>query len=100
MPSTIVIGAQWGDEGKGKVVDILAEKANLVVRFNGGNNAGHTVVVNGKKHKFHLMPSGAIQGKRCLIGAGLALDPRVLKQEIAQIEDKEGLKLADRKSVV
>lgn len=85
MVSTVVIGTQWGDEGKGKIVDLLAEKADLVARFNGGNNAGHTVVVEGKTYKFHLMPSGAIQGKRCCIGAGIALDPRVLKQEIKQL---------------
>jgi adenylosuccinate synthase len=84
--STVVVGAQWGDEGKGKIVDLLAEKADLVVRFNGGNNAGHTVVVKGKTYKFHLMPSGAIQGKKCCIGAGAALDPRVLKQEMKQLE--------------
>jgi len=88
MPATIVVGTQFGDEGKGKVVDLLAENADLVVRFNGGNNAGHTVVVEGKTYKFHLMPSGIIQGKQCLVGAGVALDPRVLKQEIQQLKGK------------
>jgi len=88
MGATVVTGAQWGDEGKGKIVDLLGEKTDLVVRFNGGNNAGHTVVVKGKKYKFHLMPSGAIQGKRCMIGAGVSLDPRVLKKEIEQLEGK------------
>lgn len=88
MTSTVIIGAQWGDEGKGKIVDLLGENTDLVVRFNGGNNAGHTVVVKGEKYKFHLMPSGAIQGKKCVIGAGVALDPRVLKQETAQLEGK------------
>jgi len=88
MPSTVVIGAQWGDEGKGKVVDLLGGNADIVVRFNGGNNAGHTVVVKGEKYKFHLMPSGIIQGKKCCIGAGVALDPRVLKQEIIQLGGK------------
>ena len=86
MPSSVVIGAQYGDEGKGKVVDLLGKTADLVVRFNGGNNAGHTVVVKGKTYKFHLMPSGAIQGKRCLVGAGTAIDPRVLKKELEQLE--------------
>lgn len=94
MASIVVVGAQWGDEGKGKIVDLLAEKADLVIRFNGGNNAGHTVVVKGKKYKFHLLPSGALQGKKCLIGAGVALDPRVLKQEIEQLENKDSLKLS------
>ncbi len=88
MPSIVVIGSQYGDEGKGKVVDLLGEKADLVVRFSGGNNAGHTVVVKGVKYKFHLMPSGAIQGKRCCIAAGVALDPRVLKQELDQLKGK------------
>lgn len=86
IPATVVVGSQFGDEGKGKVVDFLAEKADLVARFNGGNNAGHTVVVKGKTYKFHLMPSGIIQGKQCCIGAGVALDPRVLKEELLQIE--------------
>ena len=94
MVSTIVIGAQWGDEGKGKIVDLLAKNADLVARFNGGNNAGHTVVVEGKTYKFHLMPSGAIQGKRCCIGAGIALDPRVLKKEIEQLNGSNEPNLA------
>ncbi len=94
MPSTVVIGAQWGDEGKGKVVDLLGGNADIVVRFNGGNNAGHTVVVKGQKYKFHLMPSGIIQGKKCYIGAGVALDPRVLKQEIIQLGGKFEVKLS------
>jgi len=77
-----IIGAQWGDEGKGKVIDYLSEKASLVVRFQGGSNAGHTVVHNGKTHKFHLLPAGVVRKKRSLIGAGVVLDPRVLMQEI------------------
>ncbi|HLC38182.1 MAG TPA: adenylosuccinate synthase [Candidatus Norongarragalinales archaeon] len=78
----LINGAQWGDEGKGKVIDYLAEKADMVVRYQGGSNAGHTVVHNGKTHKFHLLPSGVVRRKRSLIGAGVVLDPRVLKQEI------------------
>ncbi len=78
----VILGGQWGDEGKGKVIDYLAEKAHLVVRFQGGSNAGHTVVHDGKTHKFHLLPSGVVQKKRSLIGAGVVLDPRVLVQEI------------------
>ncbi|MFA4855482.1 MAG: adenylosuccinate synthase [archaeon] len=93
MASIVVVGAQFGDEGKGKIVDLLAEKADLVVRFNGGNNAGHTVVVQGKKYKFHLLPSGALQGKKCLIGAGVALDPLVLKEEMKQLEGEFSPKL-------
>ncbi len=89
MTSTVVVGAQFGDEGKGKITDFEAEKADLVVRYQGGNNAGHTVVVDGKTFKFHLLPSGAVQGKRCLIGAGVVLDPRVLKEEIEKIGEIE-----------
>ncbi len=84
MPATIIVGTQFGDEGKGKITDFLAEKADLVVRYHGGNNAGHTVVVGEKTYKFHLLPSGLIQGKRCCIGAGVALDPRVLIEEMKQ----------------
>ncbi|MCX6799050.1 MAG: adenylosuccinate synthase [Candidatus Diapherotrites archaeon] len=95
MPAIVVVGAQFGDEGKGKIVDLLAEKADFVVRYNGGNNAGHTVVVKGKKYKFHLLPSGAIQGKTCCIGAGVALDPRVLKEELLQLGGKKILLMID-----
>lgn len=100
MGSTVVVGAQYGDEGKGKIVDLLAEKADLVVRFNGGNNAGHTVVVKGRKYKFHLMPSGAVQGKRCLIAAGIALDPRVLKKEMEQLEGRADLAIDPRAQII
>ena len=71
MKNTVVIGAQWGDEGKAKITDLLAEKANLIIRYQGGCNAGHTVVTNGKIYKFHLIPSGILYGdKICMIGAG------------------------------
>lgn len=87
MPSLVVIGAQWGDEGKGKVVDYLTSNADFVVRFQGGNNAGHTLVVDGKVTKLHLVPSGILRGHtRCLIGAGVVIDPVVFLQEL------EGLK--------
>ncbi len=86
MSSRIVIGAQYGDEGKGKIVDFFSEKADLVVRFNGGNNAGHTVVVGEKTFKFHLIPSGAVQGKECCIGAGVVIDPSVLLKEIEMVK--------------
>ncbi|VVC03449.1 Adenylosuccinate synthetase [Candidatus Burarchaeum australiense] len=82
MPGTVVVGLQWGDEGKGKVVDYFAGKADLVVRFNGGANAGHTVIVKGKVHKFHLMPSGVLSGKRVMLAAGMVVDPEVLLSEI------------------
>jgi len=78
----VVTGASWGDEGKGKLVDLLASEAEIVVRFQGGNNAGHTVVVEGKKYKFHLLPSGAIQNKIIVIGSGVVIDPKVLFEEL------------------
>lgn len=87
MPNVVIVGAQWGDEGKGKVVDIYTEYANDVVRFQGGNNAGHTLVVGDQKTVLHLIPSGILHpGKRCIIGNGVVLDPQVFIKEI------EGLK--------
>jgi adenylosuccinate synthase len=82
------VGLQWGDEGKGKVVDFLAKDYDAVVRFNGGSNAGHTVVIGGKKHTFHLIPSGALKGKDLLVGAGVALDPVVLGEELSLLPDE------------
>ncbi len=79
----VVVGAQWGDEGKGKVVDILTENSDVVVRFQGGNNAGHTVIVGSEKYIFHLLPSGILhRGKSCVIGDGVVIDPGVLVSEI------------------
>jgi adenylosuccinate synthase len=86
MPNTVVVGTQWGDEGKGKVVDLLTAKADLVVRFQGGNNAGHTLVVEGRQFIFHLIPSGILyEDKKCLIGNGLVVDPEVLLQEMREL---------------
>jgi adenylosuccinate synthase len=83
MPGVVIIGAQWGDEGKGKVVDLLAERASTIVRFQGGNNAGHTIVRGGEEFKFHLIPSGILHAdKTCVIGNGVVVDPRVLLGEI------------------
>lgn len=82
MPNVVIIGTQWGDEGKGKVVDLLAEHADVVVRFQGGNNAGHTMVVQGKQFISHLVPSGILQGKTCYLGNGMVIDPGVLLEEI------------------
>lgn len=83
MPSTVVIGTQWGDEGKGKIVDLLAADADVVVRFHGGNNAGHTLVVNGEKTVLNLIPSGVLHpGKICVLGAGMVIDPEVLVGEV------------------
>ena len=83
MSGVVIVGAQWGDEGKGKVTDLLAEQADAVVRFQGGNNAGHTIVRDGKTWKLHLMPSGILQpGKLCVIGNGVVIDPKVLTDEL------------------
>ena len=83
MPNVVVVGAQWDDEGKGKIVDLLTEHAQVVVRFQGGNNAGHTLVVGGQKTVLHLIPSGVLHpGKTCVIGNGTVLDPTVLMKEI------------------
>ena len=87
MPSTVIVGAQWGDEGKGKVVDLLAEHADMVVRFQGGNNAGHTIIRDGETFKFHLIPSGILYPDlTCVIGNGVVVDPSVL------IDELEGLR--------
>ncbi|MFW6271671.1 MAG: adenylosuccinate synthase [Desulfosalsimonas sp.] len=88
MANIIIIGTQWGDEGKGKIVDLLAEYSDYVVRFQGGNNAGHTMVVNGEQFISHLVPSGIIQGKTCIIGNGMVVDPEVLIDEIEYLTEK------------
>jgi adenylosuccinate synthase len=96
MPCQIVVGAQWGDEGKGKIVDILSEGADLVVRYQGGANAGHTVWFGGKKYVLHLLPSGALrEGKRCLLGNGVVIDPPALFEEMEQVA-AAGLSLEGR----
>ena len=87
MPSLVVIGAQWGDEGKGKLVDYLTTQADYVVRFQGGNNAGHTLVVNGVKTKLNLVPSGILHPKvNCLIASGVVLNPEVLLEEMSKLK--------------
>ncbi len=89
MSNVVVIGTQWGDEGKGKVVDVLAEKAHVVTRFQGGNNAGHTMVVDGESFISHLIPSGILHPhKICLIGNGVVVDPGVLIQEITELKER------------
>lgn len=91
MASVVVVGTQWGDEGKGKIVDLLTEYADYIVRFQGGNNAGHTLVVDGKQYIFHIIPSGILyQEKTCVIGNGVIVDPDVLLKEIAEL-DARGL---------
>ncbi|SKA79595.1 adenylosuccinate synthase [Desulfobaculum bizertense] len=89
MSNVVVMGAQWGDEGKGKIVDLLTESADLIVRFQGGNNAGHTLVVNGEQHILHLIPSGILhQEKTCVIGNGVVLDPVVFLEEVDKLNEK------------
>ena len=100
MPNVVVIGAQWGDEGKGKVVDLLTDQADVVVRFQGGNNAGHTLVVGGEKTVLHLIPSGILHpGKACVIGNGVVVDPEVLAREVTQLKAR-GFLQDDRQLVL
>jgi len=95
MANTILVGAQWGDEGKGKIIDVLTEKADLVVRYAGGNNAGHTVFIGKKKYVLHLVPSGILRpGKLCVIGNGVVVDPVSLVEEIRGLR-KLGVKVGD-----
>src|ERR1700751_1818610 len=99
MPGLVIIGAQWGDEGKGKVTDLLAERADAVVRFQGGNNAGHTIVRGGQTYKLHLIPSGILhKDTLCVIGNGVVIDPRVLTDELDELRrrrvDTGGLRIS------
>lgn len=105
MSTVVVIGAQWGDEGKGKVTDFLARQAEIVVRYQGGNNAGHTVVVDGKEYKLHLIPSGILYpDKKCLIGNGVVLDPEVFLGELDNLTARGistgNLKISPRAHVI
>lgn len=86
MAGYVVVGTQWGDEGKGKIIDVLADRADYVVRFQGGNNAGHTVVVNGEKFILKLLPSGVLHGGTCIIGPGVVIDPKVFLDELHSLE--------------
>jgi adenylosuccinate synthase len=105
MAVRVVIGTQWGDEGKGKYIDMLAEHSDLVVRFSGGNNAGHTIVAGGVKYALHLIPSGILHdGKTCIIGNGVVVDPAVLLEEMDDLSKKgvstERLLISDRAHVI
>jgi adenylosuccinate synthase len=89
MACVVIVGTQWGDEGKGKIIDLLAEFADVIVRFQGGSNAGQTLVVKGEKFVFHLIPSGILhKGKRCIIGNGVVVDPQILIEEIDGLKEK------------
>ncbi|MGI9393022.1 MAG: adenylosuccinate synthase [Boseongicola sp.] len=107
MANVVVVGAQWGDEGKGKIVDWLSERANVIARFQGGHNAGHTLVIDGKVYKLHALPSGVVRGgKLSVIGNGVVLDPWHLMEEIATIRDQgveitpETLMIAENTSLI
>src|SRR5688572_4696092 len=105
MPGIVIVGAQWGDEGKGKVTDLLAEQSDLVIRFQGGNNAGHTIVRGDTVWKFHLIPSGILYpGKKCAIGNGVVVDPKVLTDEIdglrARGVDLSGLRVSSNAHMI
>ncbi len=96
MPNTVLVGAQWGDEGKGKIIDVLTAEADVVVRYQGGNNAGHTVKVGEEKYVLHLVPSGILRdGKICVLGNGVVIDPAALLQEIDELKERK-IKVDDR----
>lgn len=105
MATRVVLGTQWGDEGKGKYIDMLAQTSDLIVRFSGGNNAGHTIVADGVKYALHLIPSGILhKGKTCIIGNGVVVDPAVLLDEISGLNEKgvstDKLLISDRAHVI
>ncbi len=106
MANIVIVGTQWGDEGKGKIVDLLAEFADLVVRFQGGNNAGHTMVVAGEQFISHLVPSGILQNKTCIIGNGVVVDPAVLVGELDKLSNRgvdvgpDRLKISEKAHVI
>ncbi|WP_332635052.1 adenylosuccinate synthase [Halalkalibacter flavus] len=105
MSSVVVVGTQWGDEGKGKITDYLSEKAEVVARYQGGNNAGHTIVFGGKKYKLHLIPSGIFyKDKACVIGNGMVIDPKALVEELAYLHernvDTSNLRISNRAHVI
>jgi adenylosuccinate synthase len=106
VANVVIVGTQWGDEGKGKIVDLLAEHAHMVVRFQGGNNAGHTMVVGGEQFIFHLIPSGILQDKICVIGNGVVVDPAALLEEVDNLSRRginigvDNLKISDRAHLI
>ncbi|RAI37769.1 adenylosuccinate synthase [Rhodoplanes roseus] len=106
MANVVVVGSQWGDEGKGKIVDWLSEQADVVVRFQGGHNAGHTLVIDGTTYKMSLLPSGVVRGKLSVIGNGVVLDPRALVEEIDRLKGQgvglspETLRIAENTSLI
>ncbi len=105
MAGYVVVGTQWGDEGKGKIIDVVSQKADMIVRYQGGNNAGHTVVIGQEKYILHLIPSGVLNSKGpCIIGPGVVVDPRVLLQEIELLNkkgiDTDKILISDRAHII
>jgi len=105
LSSVVVVGSQWGDEGKGKITDFLSQQAEVVARYQGGNNAGHTIVFNGEKYKLHLIPSGIFFSEKiCVIGNGMVVDPKALVQELAYLHNKgvstDNLRISNRAHVI
>ncbi|MGR3361448.1 MAG: adenylosuccinate synthetase, partial [Paracoccus sp. (in: a-proteobacteria)] len=107
MANVVVVGAQWGDEGKGKIVDWLSERADIVVRYQGGHNAGHALVIDGVSYKLSLLPSGVVrEGKLAVIGNGVVVDPHALIAEIGRLEAQgvkitpENLRIADNATLI
>ena len=107
MANVVVVGAQWGDEGKGKIVDWLSEQADIVVRFQGGHNAGHTLVIDGVTYKLSLLPSGVVRGgKLSVIGNGVVVDPRALLEEIDRLKGQgvtvtpDNLRIAENATLI
>ncbi|OQP23713.1 adenylosuccinate synthetase [Geobacillus zalihae] len=105
MSSVVVVGTQWGDEGKGKITDFLSENAEVIARYQGGNNAGHTIVFNGEKYKLHLIPSGIFyKDKICVIGNGMVIDPKALVAELSYLHERgvstDNLRISNRAHVI
>src|SRR5688500_9376281 len=107
MANVVVVGAQWGDEGKGKIVDWLSEQADIVVRFQGGHNAGHTLVIGNQTYKLSLLPSGVVRGgKLSVIGNGVVVDPQALINEIGKLKEQgvtvtpESLRIAENATLI
>ncbi|KAI93865.1 adenylosuccinate synthetase, partial [Rhodomicrobium udaipurense JA643] len=106
MANVVVVGSQWGDEGKGKIVDWLSERADIVVRFQGGHNAGHTLVIDDKTYKLSLLPSGVVRGKLSVIGNGVVVDPWALEREIAEVAKlgvkvtRDNLRIAENATII
>src|SRR5208337_1516090 len=106
MANVVVVGSQWGDEGKGKIVDWLSERADIVVRFQGGHNAGHTLVIDGQTYKLSLLPSGIVRGKLSVIGNGVVIDPWALHSEITAIAQlgvkigRDNLRIAENATLI